>query len=169
MLVASIKPLTFNMPVLPRLVSPALRAAELICACVVAGIIGSYLDHYNAANAWPEKRFIYIEVISGLSILLSLIWLFPFAGGFLHWPMDLVLSAAWFAAFGLLVNTLGHNGCSGGAFSWGGITHGGVCNRWRASEAFSFLSGIFWLISTLVGVWFVTRTKDGAVATDNAG
>jgi hypothetical protein len=69
------------MPVISRIVSMALRFAELVCACVVAGIIGSYLDSYGGANAWPEKRFIYTETIAGLSILLSLIWLFPFAGG----------------------------------------------------------------------------------------
>ena len=147
-----------------------LRFAELVSASVVAGIIDSYLDKYSSATAWPEKRFIYIEVIAGVSILLSLIWLFPFSGGFLHWPMDLILSAAWFAAFGLLVNALGNRGCGGGAFSWGGITYGGVCNRWRASEAFSFLSAIFWLLSTIVGIWFVTRTKeDRAAATGNTG
>jgi hypothetical protein len=122
------------MPVVSRLVSMVLRFAELVCACVVAGIIGSYLDHYGDANAWPERRFIYTETIAGLSILLSLVWLLPFAGGFLHWPMDIVISAAWFAAFGLLVNALGRNGCGGGAFSWGGITQGGVCNRWRVSS-----------------------------------
>jgi len=122
------------MPVVSRLVSMALRFAELVCACVVAGIIGSYLDHYGEANAWPEARFIYTETIAGLSILLSLIWLFPFAGGFLHWPMDIVISAAWFAAFGLLVNALSRNGCGSSAFSWGGITQGGVCNRWSVSS-----------------------------------
>jgi len=121
------------MPVISRLVSMVLRFAELVCACVVAGIIGSYLDHYGEANAWPEARFIYTETIAGLSILLSLIWLFPFAGGFLHWPMDIVISAAWFAAFGLLVNALSRNGCGSSAFSWSGITQGGVCNRWRVS------------------------------------
>jgi hypothetical protein len=122
------------MPVLSRLVSMVLRFAELVCASVVAGIIGSYLDSYDDANTWPEKRFIYTETIAGLSILLSLIWLLPFTGGFLHWPIDLIISAAWFAAFGLLVNALGRNGCGGGAFSWGGITQGGVCNRWRVSS-----------------------------------
>ena len=48
--------------------------------------------------------------------------------------MDIVISAAWFAAFGLLVNALGRNGCGNGAFNWGGITQGGVCNRWRVSS-----------------------------------
>jgi len=147
-----------------------LRFAELVCACVVAGIIGSYLDNYDDVNAWPEKRFIYIETIAGLSILLSLIWLFPFAGGFLHWPTDIAISAAWFAAFGLLVNALGRNGCGSSAFSWGGITQGGVCNRWRASEAFSFIAAVCWLLSAIIGIWFVSRTQtDRAVATSNAG
>jgi hypothetical protein len=53
--------------------------------------------------------------------------------------MDIVISAAWFAAFGLLVNALGRNGCGGGAFSWGGITQGGVCNRWRVSSLLRYV------------------------------
>ncbi|KAL9618547.1 MAG: hypothetical protein Q9160_006731 [Pyrenula sp. 1 TL-2023] len=155
------------MPVISRLVSIALRIGELAFACVVAGIIGSYLHRWDSTNsAWPKARFIYTEVIGGLSILLSLLWLLPFAGGFVHWPVDLVLSAAWFAVFGLLVNYVGPNAC-GGVFHWGGIVHGGECNRWKASEAFSFLSAIFWLASTLVGIWFMRRVSgDRKVVTD---
>jgi len=155
------------MPVMSRLASMALRVAQLICACVVAGIIGSYLHGFSKAHAWPQDRFIYTEVIAGVSILLALLWLLPFAGGFIHWPMDLLLCAAWFAAFGLLVNSIHHNGCGDSVFNWNGITHGGVCHRWKASEAFSFLSAIFWLASAILGIWFVKRTKkDRTVAAD---
>ena len=132
---------------------------------VVAGIIGSYLHSYDSTNTWPGARFIYTEVIAGLSILLALLWLLPFAGGFIHWPADLFISVAWFAAFGLLVNYLHGSECNSATFDWSGITNGGVCNRWKASEAFSFLSAIFWLASAVVGLWFTHKvTKDRAVA-----
>jgi hypothetical protein len=98
----------------------SLRFAELVSACVVAGIIGAYLDAFDKASTWPEKRFIYVEVVAGVSVLLSLMWLCPFAAGFLPWPTGLVFSAAWFAAFGLLVNFLDYNDCSGSTFGWGG-------------------------------------------------
>jgi len=152
------------MPVISRLVSICLRTGELAFAAVVAGIIGSYLHSHDASHSWPGARFIYTEVVAGVSILLALLWLLPFAGGFIHWPADVFLSLAWFAVFGLLVDYIHGTNCRGSVFDWAGITQGGVCNRWKASEAFSFLSAIFWIASAAVGVWFVHRTrKDRAV------
>lgn len=62
---------------------------------------------------------------------------------------DLLLSFAWFAAFGVLVDVLKKMDC-GRPFDWGHITDGGVCSRWKAVEAFSFVSAILWLVSTIV-------------------
>lgn len=55
---------------------------------VVAGIIGYYLHQFSDADvdAWPQARWIYTEVVAGLSILLGLIWLIPFSFGFFSWP-----------------------------------------------------------------------------------
>ena len=65
-------------------------------AQVVCGLIGKYLHDYdNSHSDWPQARFIYTEVIAALSIVLSLLWLLPFAGGFIHYPADLLISAAW--------------------------------------------------------------------------
>ncbi|OKL64539.1 hypothetical protein UA08_00662 [Talaromyces atroroseus] len=146
------------MPVISRLFSVILRVAELACATVVAGIIGYYLHEWtnDHLDAWAEGRWIYTEVVAGLSLLLGLLWLIPFAHTFFIWPIDIILSLAWFASFGLLVNALGDINC-GGAFSWGGITHNDICGRWRAAEAFSFLSAIFWLVSGILGIYFVWR------------
>ena len=106
-------------------------------------------------------------MIAGVSILVSLLWLLPFAAGFYSWPLDLVLSAAWFAAFGLLVDQLSGQNC-GRTFNWSGITRGGFCNRWKAAQAFSFLSGIYWLASAILGIWFMSRARrDRAVVTEN--
>ena len=162
------------MPVLSRLVSVILRVGELVFASVslyrlttkriltelqvVAGIVGCYLHDFDQRDGWPKKRFIYSEVIAGVSILFSLLWLLPFAGGFYSWPLDLVLSAAWFAAFGLLVDQLSGQNC-GRTFNWSGITHAGFCNRWKAAQAFSFLSAIFWLVSAIVGIWFMSKNR----------
>ena len=136
---------------------------------MVAGIIGSYLHSYDATNSWPGARFIYTEVIAGLSILLALLWLLPFAGGFIHWPADLLISVAWFAVFGLLVNYLHGSDCNSGVFDWTNVTTRDVCGRWKASEAFSFLSALFWLASAVVGLWFIHRVeKKQAVAANNS-
>lgn len=107
-------------------------------------------------------------MIAGVSILFSLLWLLPFASGFFGWPLDLILSAAWFAAFGLLVDSLDGQNC-GRTFDWSGIGREGFCDRWKAAEAFSFLSAIFWLVTGLIGIWFITRNKRGdTLATDPA-
>ncbi|KAL6415165.1 integral membrane protein [Ilyonectria robusta] len=88
---------------LDRLVSMALRAAELVFAAIVAGVTGEYL-HRSHASSWDLGRFIYTEVVAALSILFALLWLIPFSGTFIHWPMDIFMSILWWVSFGLLVD-----------------------------------------------------------------
>ncbi|MCJ1303014.1 hypothetical protein MMC08_005820 [Hypocenomyce scalaris] len=156
------------MPVTARLVSIPLRIGELAFAATVAGLIGHYLRAFDKADSWPEKRFIYTEVVAGLSILFALIWLLPFSGGFIHYPIDLVLFVAWIVAFGLLVNFIGPLSC-GSIWHWGNITEKGTCERWKAAVAFSFLSAIFWLVSALVGIWFIHRARRNGNVVRNDG
>lgn len=146
------------MPVISRLLSVVLRVAELACAAVVAGIVGYYLHiwHKDHLSAWDMGRWIYTEVIAGLSLLLALIWLIPFAHTFFVWPIEIIISLCWFAAFGLLVDILNDINC-GGAFAWGYIGDNDLCGRYKAAEAFSFLSAIFWLVSGILGIYFVWR------------
>jgi hypothetical protein len=65
---------------------------------------GSYLHNLPPTPIWARNRFIYTEVVSGISILLSLIFVIPWSGSFLIWPADIVISIMWFVAFGLLAN-----------------------------------------------------------------
>ncbi|EFX03148.1 integral membrane protein [Grosmannia clavigera kw1407] len=144
---------------LADLLSMALRLAELAFAAIVAGLSGSYLHSMRGTSSWHLRRFIYAEVVAGLSILLSIVWLFPFAGSFIHWPVDIVLAATWFTVFGLLVNWL-HGSC-GSVFDWHGIALRGsaACPKWKADIAFSFLSAICWLVSGLLGIYRVHRRR----------
>ncbi|CAI7658184.1 unnamed protein product [Penicillium bialowiezense] len=148
------------MPVISRLASIILRIAEIGFAAVVAGVIGHHLArvHHGSENVdwWPQSRWIYTEVIAGISILLGLIWLIPFSSGFFSWPLDILISFAWFAAFGVLVNWLKGQGC-GGPWIW--RFGGSGCGQWRTAEAFSFLSAILWLVSGIVGIWFTFRVR----------
>ncbi|EXJ94056.1 hypothetical protein A1O1_02449 [Capronia coronata CBS 617.96] len=155
------------MPVISRILSIALRVAEIAFAAVVAGLVGSYLHDYRSDSGLPLARFIYVEIIAGISILLGLLWLLPFASGFFHWPVDLLLSFAWFAAFGLLVNYVNRTTCGGHTFDWGHLTRGGFCQRWRSTEAFSFLSAIIWLASALLGLWFIRRERNKTAPVDD--
>ncbi|KAI0205830.1 marvel domain-containing protein [Astrocystis sublimbata] len=140
---------------LARLVSPILRIAELVFATIVAGINGQYLHLARGASSWSLGRFIYTEVVAGIAIFFSLIWLIPFSSGFVHWPIDFVISVTWFAAFGLLVDYFG--GSCGGVFNWDNlhIVRGDQCGKWKAVWAFAFLSAICWLVSAIVGLLWV--------------
>ncbi|EAW12762.1 MARVEL domain-containing protein [Aspergillus clavatus NRRL 1] len=146
------------MPVVSRLVSIVLRVAEIAFAAVVAGLIGYYLHQFRHVDAWPQARWIYTEVVAGLSMLLGLIWLIPFSSGFFSWPFDVIISLAWFAAFGLLVDAIHKLNC-GSIWQWHFVGDHTTCGRWKAAEAFSFLSAIVWMASALVGLWFTFRVR----------
>jgi hypothetical protein len=61
-----------------------------------------------------------------------------------------IISFAWFAAFGILVDAI-HNMNCGSIWAWHFTTRTvNACGRWKAAEAFSFLSAIVWLTSALV-------------------
>jgi hypothetical protein len=92
--------------IIADLLSIILRLAEMAFAAIVAGINGHYLHTLRKVDAGHLWRFIYTEAVAGLSILLAIIWLIPFKGSFTHWPADLVISVAWFVAFGVLVDWL---------------------------------------------------------------
>lgn len=134
--------------------SMILRIAELVFAAIVAGVNGQYLRMISNIDHWYQARFIYTEVVAGLAMLLALIWLFPFSGSFVHWPVDLFISICWFAAFGVLVNYL--DGSCGRVFAWSNVAlRGDLCGRFKAIIAFSFLSAICWLVSAIIGFMWV--------------
>jgi len=153
--------------ILTDLFSMILRLAELAFAAIVAGLTGNYLHSLNGVSTWDQGRFIYTEVVAGLSIVFSIIWLFPFSGSFIHWPADLFISVMWWVSFGLMVNWL--NGTCGYVFDWQGLSFHGVdtCAEWKADIAFAFLSALCWLVSALVGLYWVHRHT--APAASSAG
>lgn len=149
---------------LERIVSFALRVAELVFAAIVAGVNGDYL-HKTPGSAWLLGRFIYTEVVAGVAIFLALVRLFPFASTFLTWPLDIAVSACWWAAFGLLVDLIG-DGC-GGVFNWTNVApRGDICGRFKAIIAFAFLSALLWLVSALVGFFWVHHRERVAARAD---
>jgi len=115
----------------------------------VLGLSAWFIHLHRQDDSSPIARVIYTTVISCIALLVSLVWLLPFTYTFMHYPFDLLMSAAWFAAFGLLVVWINDINC-GAAFHWGGIYHGGQCNQWKAAEAFTFIGACFWLASALL-------------------
>ncbi|KAI0431125.1 membrane-associating domain-containing protein [Xylaria sp. FL1042] len=147
--------------VLTGLASIILRVAELVFATIVAGINGDYLHDVRGASSWSQGRFIYTEVVAGIAIFFSLIWLIPFSSSFVHWPVDFLISVTWFVAFGLLVSYL--DGSCGAVFNWTNVAfRGDQCGKWKAVIAFSFLSAICWLVSSIVGIIWVRDRESRA-------
>ncbi|KAF4982898.1 hypothetical protein FZEAL_1594 [Fusarium zealandicum] len=153
---------------LDRIVSLILRAAELAFAAIVAGVNGQYLHQADGASSWALGRFIYAEVVAGLAILVSLLLLIPFSSTFIHWPLDIFMSINWWIVFALLVDRLG-NSC-GHIFNWENVhpVHGDECGKNKAVIAFSFLSALMWLVSALVGFFWVRRREHQAARADAA-
>ncbi|KAK3686079.1 integral membrane protein [Podospora appendiculata] len=152
--------------ILADILSLLLRLGELAFAVIVAALTGKYLHAVKGSSSWDQGRFIYTEVVAGLSIVLSIIWLFPFSGSFIHYPADFVISVMWFVSFGLLVSWL-DDSC-GNVFNWDNIALNSgtnTCAEWKADIAFTFLSAIFWLVSTLLGIYWVHKHTQQATVT----
>jgi len=147
--------------ILADIISLLLRIGELAFSATVAGLTGSYLHSTRVASAWTRKRFIYTEVVAGLAILFSLLFLFPFAGSFIHWPIDFLLFVGFMIAFGLLTSFIGPLHC-GSVFNWHGITGKSTCSKFKADIAFCFLASIFFLASGLLGLYVVGRKRRNA-------
>ena len=120
----------------------------------------------------------YFAVVAGISCLLSLLWLLPSKGGFAHCkspkpchvrsiplttvirslgPVDVLVSFAWIAVFALLVNWMATGKCKDSTNTLGDMNLHDYCGRGRANEALSILSAILWLLSAIVGLWFIHR------------
>lgn len=138
--------------ILSRLLSLIFRFAEFVCAAVVLGVDGFLLHQYRHTHQGPLGREIYVEVIAGISLVAALIWMIPTTSAILHYPFDFLMVGAWFAAFGILVQHIHSIGC-GSAFHWAGLANGSYCSTWKATEAFSFIAGCFWLASALLGIY----------------
>ena len=63
--------------------------------------------------------------------------------------VDILVSFAWFATFGVLVDALERTNCNGYWYGTISVRHA-LCEGWKAAEAFSFLSGITWFFSGLM-------------------
>ncbi|TID18951.1 integral membrane protein [Venturia nashicola] len=132
-----------------RIVSFVLRFFEFIFALIVTATSGWFLHvrHVHAVGA--KGRLIFTICIALYSLILSMIWLIPFTATFLHYPLDAFASIFYFVAFAILQEWIYHYGC-GRIFEWNGEYHMGQCMTYRTMTAFSFIAGVFWLISAIL-------------------
>ncbi|KFY72230.1 hypothetical protein V499_07617 [Pseudogymnoascus sp. VKM F-103] len=160
-----------------KIVSVLFRFMQLVSASIVAGILGTYLHYVSQAHAHKSGRVVYAISIAGIAIFFSLVLMAPLRYSFFAFPFDFAMFVLWIVAFGLLVNLVGTGGChsnwywSNWGYYWGrwyrtvpvsAVTQvqvgTGACGRWRAAVAWSFIGAFFWLFSTALGIYVVTRS-----------
>jgi len=152
--------------IVSRAISVFLRFGQFVSAAVVLGLVAHFLHQRDKYGVGPLGRSIYTIIIASLSVLLSLAWLIPTTHSMIGYVSDFVLSAAWFAAFGVLVNWVSRMNC-GGIWYWGNIAvRGSYCGQWKAAQAFSFISAIFWFASFVLGLVVVHKLNRRVAATD---
>lgn len=139
-----------------------LRFGQFAFAAVVLGFLAYFLNIRDETHAGPLGREIYTIIVAIFAVIASVAWMLPMRATELNYPFDFAFSVAWFAAFGVLVDWLHVTNC-GPAFAWRGLHQAGYCNHWKASEAFSFLSALFWLGSALLGVYVYHKRTTATV------
>lgn len=112
----------------------------------------------KALNDFWKEIFISIG-ISGVSIVVALLFLPSFKVLFRYFVLDLALSVIWFATFALLLILFTKTTCKKALKEFDALATGGACNSQRAAWGFAFLSGGLWLVSFVVGLWAVRREK----------
>jgi hypothetical protein len=142
-----------------RILNVFLRASQFICALIVMGLM-AWFEHLMKgvdSDVDPQPQVIYTLVLAVISIIAAVILFIPFTTSMIHYVWDFIMMVGWFAAFGVLLNWYGTPECNGD--DW--------CDRWKTAEAFSFISALLWLGSTLLGLVLVHNVRQGVVYADH--
>ncbi|KAI5197924.1 hypothetical protein AUEXF2481DRAFT_44470 [Aureobasidium subglaciale EXF-2481] len=150
-----------------KIASIVFRANELFSAAIVVGILGHFLSIVDDANGSANGKVVYAMVIASLALLFSIVLMVPLWCTFRAFPLDFIMFLCWMVAFALLVNLTGTNACSSNwyysywGYNWGryyrtpvvtsaSVINNAGCADWRCVLAFSFISSMFWLASSLL-------------------
>ncbi|KAK5947414.1 hypothetical protein PMZ80_001564 [Knufia obscura] len=106
-----------------------------------------------------SAKYFYSLTLSAFSVVIAFMLLFPHSHTFKHYPLDFILAVAWWIAFAFLLIEFSSTKCSTKLSDFATVALGGDCNTRRAAYGFAFLSGCFWLASTIIGCWVVSREK----------
>jgi hypothetical protein len=105
--------------------------------------LAAYFEHEfrnTAESADPHPRVIYTLVLACVAFVAAVVLFIPFTSSIINYAFDFFMVAAWFAAFGVLIDWYGDPTCYNN--KW--------CRRWKTLEAFSFISGFLWLLSMIL-------------------
>ncbi|KEF54266.1 uncharacterized protein A1O9_09432 [Exophiala aquamarina CBS 119918] len=126
-------------------------------ASIVLGITAWYLAHYDETRFYPQARLIYTIIIAGIACATA-----PLIACFglnLKWmPLfNICLALAFFAAFGSVMEW----DCDEHWADWRAHIGEPHTAYWKTLEAFTFISGFFWLVSSVLAYWapYVKETE----------
>ncbi|KAK3302943.1 uncharacterized protein B0T15DRAFT_402100 [Chaetomium strumarium] len=158
-----------------KVFSVILRLGELVGGVIVLALLGRFLYIVGEANVYADSRIIYTTVVSCIAIALSILFMPPFTCSFMAFPIDFILFTLFLVAFCLLETLTGTDTCNAvwywsyWGYLWGGFWRTPVvvtgpgdigwagCASWRTVLAFTFLSSMAFLFSSvLVGTFLFT-------------
>lgn len=78
-----------------------LRLLQFVLALTVAGLYGIDLHHAHEAHVGANSKWVYAEVVAGLSAFTCLVYGIPFFKSYWAFGWDWVLFILWVALFGI--------------------------------------------------------------------
>ncbi|KAK3311522.1 uncharacterized protein B0T15DRAFT_78855 [Chaetomium strumarium] len=113
---------------------------QFALAITVCALYGINLDRARKAGAHADGRWVYAEVVGGLSALTAILYCIPFILRFaLVWAWNLILFILWIALFGVFGRLYIHEDAGGN----------GDVQRMKNAVWVVLTSAILWLIGVL--------------------
>lgn len=81
-----------------------LRFIQFVLAITVAGLYGVDLKNASDAGSYIDGKWVFAEVVAGLSAFTCLVYAIPFIKSYLGFGWDFVLFVLWTALFGLFAS-----------------------------------------------------------------
>lgn len=130
----------------------AIHLVQFALALAVCGLYGVDLHHAHEAHAYTDGKWVYAEVVGGLSAVTALVYFIPFILRFwLVWVWDLVLFVLWIALFGIFGKMYIHENPEGDS----GI------QRMKNAVWVDLVSALLWLLLAVAsfGYWWGHRER----------
>ncbi|KAL2135026.1 hypothetical protein VTI74DRAFT_10063 [Chaetomium olivicolor] len=117
-----------------------LHFSQFVLAITVCALYGIDLDRARRAGVHADGKWVYAEVVGGLSALTAILYFVPYILRFaLVWAWNLVLFILWIALFGLFGRMYIHEDPEGN----------GDIQRMKNAVWIVLTSAILWLIGVL--------------------
>lgn len=137
---------------LSYVVFSAIHIVQFALAITVCGLYGVDLHRASQEHKYQDSKWVYAEVVGGLSAFTTILYLVPFILRFwLVWVWNLVLFILWIALFGVFGSMYIHEDAEGNS---------GV-QRMKNAVWVDLASALLWFITFLgaLGYWWRHRER----------